>query len=507
MMLKLMTVGVLAAASVVPATAAAAPANSLVAQADAAPTPVLNWAPCTEEGLRQYECAVAQVPLDYAKPRGAKLGLSVLRQRATGKRIGTLFTAVGGPGGSGVDAARHGLVSKQLAGRFDVVTFDQRGIMRSRQVRCFATPQDQDRFWETLPMPPVGAAEEGQTRKGSKALADGCARHSGDLVGHLTTVDAARDLDLLRRAVGDQKLTYTGGSYASYLGEVYGALFGDRVRALQLNAMIDPVAYTQSNVHTAWERARGTAGVFAEFARLCTAAGKPACAFAGPDVAGRDASLLARLKRGPIQVGKGDAAIPVRYRDILPAQVNMLYDTREGWPALAQLLDAVERGVDGDPGVVKDILGATAYRLDFLSAFTAITCADVDHPKQPGAWPTMTKVLDLAVPDYGRFWLYPGQPCASWPTPPQRYTGPWRLRSDVPALLINNRFDPVTPLSSAVKAQRAMGNTRLVVVDGHGHAVTGACTDRIRDAYLIDLRVPPQGTTCEPDRQPFTDGV
>ncbi|ONI84282.1 hydrolase [Actinosynnema sp. ALI-1.44] len=501
--------GALAAGAAVPlaAPAANAAANVLVAQADAAPTPVLNWSPCTEEGIRQYECAVAEVPLDYAKPHGTKLGLAVLRQRATGDRVGTLFTAVGGPGGSGVDAANRSLVPGEVATRFDVVTFDQRGISRSRQVRCFPTPEDQARFWETLPVPPINPAEEAQVRTGSKELADGCARHSADLVGNLATVDAARDMDLLRRAVGEKKLTYTGGSYASYLGEVYGALFGDRVRALQLIAMIDPVAYTHSNVATAWERTRGTAGVFAEFARLCTAAGKPACAFAGPDLVKRHDSLLSRLKHAPITVGKGAAAVQVHYQHLLTSEVPMLYDTREGWPALASLLDAVERGADGDPAVVRDILTTMAYRPDFMSSFTAITCADVTHPKAPDAWPLLAKLFDVVGPDYGRYWLYPGQPCASWPTSPHRYTGPWRLRSDVPALLVNNRFDPVTPLASAVKAQRAMDNARLVVVNGHGHAVNTKCTDRIMAGYLIDLRVPPEGTTCEPDHRPFTDGV
>ncbi|SMC58948.1 alpha/beta hydrolase [Kibdelosporangium aridum] len=503
MMLKLLTAGLLVAGTAVPAAAAD---NSLVAQADAVPTPALNWARCTEEGLQQYECAIADVPLDYAKPRGATLGIAVLRQRATGDRIGTLFTAVGGPGGSGIDAAKDGLASAEIARRFDVVTFDQRGVVRSRQVKCFSSPEEQAHFWDTIPMPPATPAEEKRTTQGSKAFADGCARHSADLVNNLTTVDVARDLDLLRRAVGDAKLTYTGGSYASYIGEVYGALFGDRVRALQLNAMMDPVSYSTSTLNALWERAEGTAGVWAEFARLCTEAGKPACAFAGPDVSGRNASLLARLKNGPITVGRGDAAVQVRYQDLVPAQVSMLYDTQQGWPALAAILDAIERGPDGDPQIAGAILGGAGFRLDFLSSFIAITCADVDLPKAPGLWPLFARASDANVPHYGRHWLYMAQPCATWPQPKQRYTGPWRLKSGVPALLINNRFDPVTPLTMAVKAQRAMGNARLVVVEGHGHSIVGTCTDKIRADYLIDLRLPAEGASCEPDRPPF-DGV
>lgn len=498
-MLQLLTIAVLAAGTVVPAE------NNLVAQADAAPTPKLDWAPCTEEGLRQYECAIADVPLDYTKPHGAKLGVAVLRQRATGDRIGTLFTAVGGPGGSGIDAAKDGLASPEISKRFDVVTFDQRGVVRSRQVKCFASPEEQAHFWDTVPMPPATKAEEKRTTKGTKAFTEGCARHNPDLVNNLTTVDVARDLDLLRRAVGDAKLTYTGGSYASYIGEVYGALFGDRVRALQLNAMMDPVSYSTSTLSALSERAQGTAGVWAEFARLCTQAGKPACAFAGPDVHGRNASLLTKLKNGPMTVGRGEAAVQVRYQDLVPAQVQMLYDT-QGWPVLAAILDAIERGPDGDPEIAGAILGGAGFRFDFLSSFIAISCADIDVPKTPELWPLLAKAFDAGIPNYGRHWLYMTQPCATWAKVKQRYTGPWRLTSDVPALLINNRFDPVTPLSMAVKAQREMGNARLLVVEGHGHAIVNACTDKVRAEYLIDLKLPADGSSCAPDRRPF-DGV
>jgi pimeloyl-ACP methyl ester carboxylesterase len=500
----------LAALLAVPAVPAAAgsPPAGLVAQADAAPTPALNWAPCKEQGLERYECAVADVPLDYSRPRGPKLGLAVLRQRAgePSARIGTLFTAVGGPGGSGLDQAKFGMPGGELAKRFDIVALDQRGVGRSRQMHCFASVAEQEKFWEASFLPPANRAQERQAEQASRQLAAGCARNSADIVGHLTTVDVARDLDLLRRAVGDEKLTYTGGSYASYIGEVYGAMFGSRVRALQLNAMIDPAAYANAHVPMLLERAVGTQGVFREFARLCAEAG-PACAFTGPsteDVLARNAALLNALQREPITVGTGADAVQVAYRDVVPIQVAMLYDTQDGWPALAALLDALEQGPSGDPETVRQVLAGGAIRLDFLDSFISITCADSALPQAPGLWPMLTRVFDSRVPHYGRHWLYLAQPCASWKAPKQRYTGPWTLKSDTPALLINNRYDPVTALSFAEKAQRQMGNAQLVVVDGHGHDIRGACTQRLRDRYLIDLQLPAPGTTCTPDKPPFS---
>ncbi|WP_158881052.1 alpha/beta hydrolase [Amycolatopsis anabasis] len=494
-------------------TAAAASVTGPVAQADAAATPRLDWAPCVEPGLAKFQCATAAVPLDYSRPHGKKLPLAVLRQPAAdpAHRIGTLFLPVGGPGGSGIDSMRReGVVTGELARRFDVVTFDQRGIGRSGQVRCFASPAEQERFWSGVALPPVTAAQERRAEADSRAHAAGCARHSGDLLGHLTTVDAARDLDLLRRAVGDAKLSFLGGSYASYLGEVYGVLFGDRVRALQLNAMIDPVGYTNATVATLAERSVGTEEVFGEFARLCAAAGRPRCAFAGGDVRARNAALLDRLKRAPIVVGQGAGAFEVRYGDVVPTHAAMLYDPERGWPALAELLAELERGAAGNPDVVREVLGAGAFRLDFLDSYTAISCADNSFGRSPGVWPVLAKAFDAIAPAYGRHWLYQLQACASWPSPPggypQRHTGPWTLRTNVPALLINNRFDPVTPVTYAEKARRALGNARLVVVDGHGHAPTGACVDRLRERYLIDLRLPDPGTTCSPDRPPFGGG-
>ncbi|MET0237655.1 MAG: alpha/beta hydrolase [Kibdelosporangium sp.] len=489
---------ILAAAMLAAVVPGVATPNKLVAQADAAPTPQLAWAPCTEEGLERYECAVADVPLDYAKPQGSKLGLVVLRQRATspGNRIGTLFTAVGGPGGSGLDAAKRGLPGGELAARFDIVAFDQRGIGRSGQVHCFPSVAEQEEFWSALPQPPASPAEEREMTRASRTLAAKCSPQSQ----HLTTVDAARDLDLLRRAVGDSKLTYTGGSYASYLGEVYGALFGDRVRALQLNAMIDPTAYTHDAIGMMWERAAGTEEVFQEFAGHCVA---PKCSFAGPDILGRNSRLLDRLRSGPITVDSGSAAIQVRYQDIVPVHANLLYDTQVGWPALADLLSEMEQGPAGSAQVVTEILEATRIRLDFLDSFIAISCVDIGVPRAPGVWPALAPAFDAHVPHYGRHWFYLAQPCAAWQTPPQRYTGSWKLRSATSALLINNRFDPVTPLSGARKAQHQLGNAELVIVEGHGHDITGSCTDRLRSRYLIDLQLPAPGTTCQPDRPPF----
>ncbi|WP_245649797.1 alpha/beta hydrolase [Nocardia shimofusensis] len=255
---------------------------TLAAHADAAPTPQLDWTDCADERLAGYRCAVATVPLDYSRLDGPTIEIAVVKQSATepDRRVGTLFAAAGGPGDSGLDWARRGpMFAGEISRRFDIVTFDQRGVGASTPVRCFADAAEQERFWETLVLPPLTEEQQRAAAEASRAYAEGCARHSGELLPHLTTVDAARDLDLLRRAVGEDQLTFTGGSYASYLGQVYGVLFGDRVRALHLSSLIDPRAYSVDTRTQVASTAAGTHEVFEEFLRLCAQAGRDGCAF------------------------------------------------------------------------------------------------------------------------------------------------------------------------------------------------------------------------------------
>lgn len=479
----------------------------LAAQADAVATPTLRWTPCPTPRAERNECGTVEVPLDYTAPAGETIRLAILRQpaRDPARRAGTLFTATGGPGGSGVEAAAAGdMLGAAIAERFDVVVVDQRGTGGSAPVRCFDDDAERERFWSTIQIPPIPAAAA-ETESASARLAEQCGRTAKG-IAHLTTADAARDLDLVRRAAGAPQMNFLAGSYASYLGEVYAALFPGRVRALQLNAMIAPERYTRDPVADIAETAKGTEAAFTEFVRLCATAG-PACAFSGgtaEQLRGRIDVMLARLRAEPIPVGPGPDPTVVRYGDAVSAMATLLYEPSRGWPALASFLVALERGADGDPAAV----ASPPVSAQFLESFTAITCADQVVPRTPSAWPAIADRHRSDAPTFGDLWLYMRQPCASWPSPangyPQRYEGDWRVDLSTPALLINNRFDPVTPASSARLARDQIGDARLVIVDGYGHAPTGPCVAELRLAYLVDLKLPDEGFSCPAPVTPFT---
>ncbi|MFC7108204.1 alpha/beta fold hydrolase [Nonomuraea rubra] len=181
------------------------------------------------------------VPLDYAKPSGKQVGISMVRLPATGKKIGSIVLNFGGPGGSGVDTlkASKDAVSADIRERFDVVSFDPRGVGASSPVRCFDT-LDLDAYFAIDPTPDT-RTEVKKAENWDKVFANYCAKNSGEeLLAHVGTVDSARDMDVMRAALGDAKLTYLGFSYGTYLGAVYADLFPKRIRAMVLDGAEDP---------------------------------------------------------------------------------------------------------------------------------------------------------------------------------------------------------------------------------------------------------------------------
>ena len=449
----------------------------LVAAPSALASP-LDWSDCGD-GL---DCATAKVPLDYDKPSGKQISLAVIRRPADDqkRRIGSLFVNNGGPGNSAVDFVRRdaeAIYPPEVLARFDVVGMDPRGVGASTPVRCGPLPD--------LPPFPVGHDEERAFANAQAELGRNCRAHSGELLDHLSSANVARDLDRLRQAVGDERLTFIGHSYGTVVGATYANLFPKRVRAIVLDSILDPVAYTRGlgpfSLRVGSQQATSDALRF--FLDSCDAAGDR-CAFAGRDFDG----LMERLRRGPV--------LGFTYAQAVDS-VRGALSFPPAWPELAAGLAAVSEGV-APPA-------RTAAAVDNgREALTAIACGETDNPRDPRIWPLAARIADQFTPYFGSPWTYISQACATWPAfDRDRYTGPFDRKAGL--LVVNARYDAFSSLARARKVAGSMG-ARLLTVEGPGHTLEGtdsACADSAVERYLVAGQLPAKGAVCAQDSTPF----
>jgi pimeloyl-ACP methyl ester carboxylesterase len=474
----------------------------------------IPWAACDPPG-EGLQCARIRVPLDWDRPKGRTISLAVIRHLASkpGERIGTLFINPGGPGDTGLGLLQGDPegVDAIGGGRFDVVSWDPRGTHASTRPQCFRSQRSEERFWAGASIPTTRAASVRFRRK-TAAWARRCGQVRGWLLPHISTADTVRDLDHLRALAGEEKLTYIGLSYGTYLGQTYANMFPNRVRAMLLNGNIDATQYSKSAEARMASTVRPSDGVFDRFLSLCESAGPEGCALAGgrQTAAKRFQRLVARVKRAPIPApgAKPPLSSPqaLNYGDLLLSQFEPLRAPRT-WPDNAANLDAALRG-DGsslDSGANPFL---TAGGWAGLLPSVAIQCADAGARRGSRAWPQVIGRLNRISRLQGLvqgWWEW--APCASWPVRGQdTYRGPWNASTPNPILLVNQRHDPNTGYANAVRAEQYLGNAVLLTQEGYGHLSfqnPSACVDQWMLDYLVDLVTPPKGTICESDQQPF----
>jgi pimeloyl-ACP methyl ester carboxylesterase len=495
----------------------------LSGDAGAAPTKIA-WSKCSG----QFQCGTLQVPLDYDQPNGTTISLAVVKLPASdpAHRIGSLLLNPGGPGGSGVDYALFAgpyLYTPEVRARFDLVGFDPRGIARSTALRCFGSIEQSVSAFPAVPFPTT-RDELSEWMAADGQLVDACDQRGGRLADHMATADVARDMDSLRAALGDSKLTYAGVSYGSYLGVTYANLFPDRVRALVVDGVLDPIAWSTGRggeastlpFSTRLHSDVGAQATLNEFFRLCDA-GASRCAFSG-GAAARYAALAQRLRQRPVTVTFADGTSDVLgYSDLIGYSLGALYDS-SSWPDFAALLADIEHQASGQQ------IGARAQRfrgsglylpkrgfpryLNFAESFAPVACADSDNPSSYEAWWNAGIAADAANGYFGRLWTWASGICASWDrTDADRYMGPFNARTSHPVLVVGNQFDPATPYHGAVTVASLLPSSALLTVHGWGHTslFLSACADQAITRYLVDVTTPPRGTVCEQDVVPFSE--
>jgi pimeloyl-ACP methyl ester carboxylesterase len=485
--------------------------------------PVLQWAACGGG----FECASVAVPLDYDHPRSVTTSLALIRLPATDQRhrIGSLLINPGGPGASGVDRVRQGarqMLPPAVRARFDVVGFDPRGVAASSPIRCFPSVAAQSRFFADVPLFPkfpVGRREQVAFIAKMAELGGICLRHNAEIMQHMSTANVARDMDLLRRALGDPALTFYGASYGSYLGNTYANLFPATVRALVLDSVVEPVAWAtgrgQGFTQPLFIRERSDQGAHAtlqQFLRLCDLAG-PRCAFAAGNPTTKLDRLLERARKAPIIVPTPQGPQPVSYAEIVAPTLNALFEP-DSWPALAEdlqlLYDASNRSTMTAPvaGIATGAGPASGGYDNTLESFLSVICSDTNHPRDPFVWPRAAASADRHFAPFGAPWAWDSEACATWPARDHdRYSRPFTHRTAAPVLLIGTRFDPASRYQNAKIVARELPRARLLTLNGWGHVALGksSCISAHVAGYLLGGTLPPPGTSCKPDRRPFQE--
>ena len=458
----------------------------------------LSWQHCDEGG--SFECATLRVPLDYAHPQGTAIELALLRVPAKNqsKRLGSLVINPGGPGGSGIEyaAAAPFVISRPVLDRYDIVGFDPRGVGKSQPVDC-VTDEQMDAYL-AADGSPDNAAEEQQLLRISRAFAAGCKARSGDLLGHVSTVDAARDMDVLRSALGDKQLTYLGKSYGTFLGATYAGLFPQRVGRVVLDGAIDP---TLSARDLGLEQAKGFEVALRAFIDDCVR--RPDCPL-GTSVSAAYKTLdtfLAQVDRRPLPTS--DDKRELTQALALTGIVMPLY-VKEYWPRLRTALQFALADHDGtrllsmaDEYAERSPDGH--YRTNSGEAILAVNCLDRPDIRSVADAEREQPAFEKASPRFGAFILWGSLACAEWPIKATGKPGAIHAKGAKPIVVVGTTRDPATPYSWAKRLAAELDSGVLVTRDGDGH--TGymqgnACVDRAVNDFFLTGQPPKNGLRC-----------
>ncbi|MFC8041427.1 alpha/beta hydrolase [Paenarthrobacter sp. NPDC057355] len=453
----------------------------------------VEWSSCGD-GL---QCGKVRVPMDYAQPGSEEISLAAIKLPSTGKKKGSILVNPGGPGGSGVDFIKDAGTThftEKLRNNYDVVGFDPRGVKDSAPVKCM-TDAERD------------AAREKVFRKNTdeglaaaiafnKSFAEQCAQQTGPVLGHIDTVSAAKDLDILRAVVNDAKLNYLGFSYGTFLGSTYASIFPDNVGRLVLDGAVDP---SISNEELTAGQARAFEKAIHTYVASCQKQNQ--CPMSGSVDNGvqeiRD--LISAVDQNPQTAKDGRL---VTGNDFVNGLILPLYND-QSWPALTQALDSAFSGDVSQMMRLAD-LGADrepngTYSSNSAFAFQAINCLDYPMVMDTAGMRAEEARLLQESPTFGSFFAYGGVNCKDWPYPNTRTPAPVKYTGEAPIVVVGTTGDPATPLEWSQSLRKQLENASLVTWEGEGHTAYGrsnSCVSTAVDDYFVDGKLPQDGLTC-----------
>lgn len=509
---------------------AAAAEDAVAKPAVVGATAAVNWGTCSSDTLagvpadqvKFYSCARYRVPIDHDNASLGTIDIALLKRaaRTPDKRVGSLFLNPGGPGGSGLRMPISGqyYFQPQVLDRFDLVGFDPRGVGQSNPLRCFTTQEDADEvFGAQIPVP-LTRAEISGTLASYRDYGRFCKNNAGSLLNHMSTKDVVRDLDTLRAAVGDQKLTFVGFSYGTLIGSTYTSMFPKQSRAIVIDGNVDPALRTSDGVQYDRERAQGFEISLDGFLKRCDQVGAK-CAFSDGTPRAKFDELREYLRKQPITIpGGGTVDInaftggvsSVLYSPSafpgLAEDLQALYTVIHPAGAQAQTLQAKPLKVlTGGKQGLADQNPDSPYTSD--DSYFAVNCSDKPFKIKQEQVPDIAAKWERESRTFGRYQAFADTAgCPVWPAKkPDVYRGPWRAKTDVPVVVVSNYYDPATQYRFGQRMAAELGNSRLLSVDAFGHCILGDAlgVDKAVADYLTDLKVPANGQVFQPNVQPF----
>jgi pimeloyl-ACP methyl ester carboxylesterase len=488
----------------------------------------------TAESAGVEAAATPELPLDYANPHGRMIDIALIRLPASdpSARMGSLFLNPGGPGVSGVDEVRdaaESLYSAEVLTHFDIVGFDPRFVGRSQAASCILRDEYAEVF-EGVSLDPKTPDEERRSMDAYTRYSALCAERAPD-IQYASTGNVARDLELLRRAVGDEKINYAGYSYGSVLGQTYAALFPSNIRTLLIDGVADAQAWSGTPETMSipfWARignAIGASEALGEIIHQCGVVGPARCSFAAfGDPEASFTRLLDEARMRPIELDGG------RFDDQMIVDIaESVFPSFEQWSFLADDLSRLYKSAFPDeagyatPALSEHAFGSAANLAertrreprdgealrqaldweDHEAQISAVRCSDALVPRTLEDWSKAAAAEEQRAPYFGRSYTFDGLVCASWQLPsPGRYGGPYDLATSAPILVANPRFDPRTPLHNAQTVANRIPGARLIVLDVVAHTtakVESTCMTDAVTKYFVSGELPPEGTVCAPD--------
>lgn len=490
-----------------------------------------RWDPCFQFITRDfgpvgvpYECTKIRVPLDHDDPSRGTIPIALTRIRATDTENyrGSLFLNPGGPGGSGVEMALFfgpvaPFVWGPVANQYDIIGFDPRGIGRSSPLRCFRSVAEAESSFPPSPFP-LSGDELPWFERASDFLDKKCDYFGSKMLNHMSTANVARDLELMRRRLGDDQLNYVGLSYGTMIGQTYANMYPDKVGAMVIDGVLDPIAWSNTAAREPFSaQLRSDAGAQAtldEFFRQCEVAGPGNCALA-PDPRGRLDELLRDLRDAPVTIR--DPFTGDRYEYTYAFAIGDLLGALYTPSVFADLAWYIAE-IEGQFSVNKplrlgraradlytrigfvDARGFPRY-FNFAEGFPGVSCSDSTFV--PGGEQLWFDVANQAAADHGRFgeiWTWASGPCTQWSHfDDDAYRGPFATATATPMLVIGNLYDPATRYEGATTANGLLSNSVLLTVDEPGHTSLGisGCAGFLTGLYLADpvgyASAPPTG--------------